>query len=224
MNFGLRHGKLPKTIVVEAERIKAADKVRQEGRNLQSDYKRLVAFPDLLPLPTLENINKEWLHGIIEGKKNEVDAMAGITENERIERKAAWTGIERAACIHVSQIARIRAKYGDAVKFDEEIRLPWIPNPEAIAEKLCARPVPEEATDHHKRLMAVCDAIAELRLWEYDHDVKRIPLDILMRWTNQTLCERWATGDILNPNPDSLPHYVRAAVKMKRQSDLENIL
>ena len=224
MEYGLRDTKLPSTVVIDQERRKVEDELRADARKLQNEYKRLKGFQDLAPLPPLEGITHDWLKNIIAKKMEEVQAMPGITEAERTQRLKQWYNIKQGANLKVSIINKIRQKYGDAVKFDELLDLPYIEAPDAILDRFCARAVPQEASEHHRRLLAVTRAVSELRFWEFNNKVKRFPLDVILQWDNVTIANKWATGEIKEVDPDSVPPYLRDAVIMRQQSERKNIL
>ena len=224
MEYGLRDSKLPPTVVIDRERRQAEDELHANARKLQTEYKRLKGFPDLAPLPPLEGITQEWLKTAIAKKMEEVQAMPGITENERAQRMKQWYNIKQGANLKVSIINKIRQKYGDAVKFDELLDLPYIEAQDAKLASFCARAVPQEATEHHRRLLAVTRAVSELRFWEFNNNVKRFPLEVILQWDNLTIATKWATGEILEIDPDSVPPYLRDAVIMRQESERQNIL
>ena len=224
MEYGLRDAKLPQTVVIEKERRQAEDELHADARKLQNEYKRLQGFKDLAPLPPLEGITPEWLKNIIDKKMEEVQAMPGITETERTQRLKQWSNIKKGANLKVSIISQIRQKYGDAVKFDGLLDLPYIEAQDAMLDSFCARAVPQEATEHHRRLLAVTRAVSELRFWEFNNNVKRYPLDVILQWDNVTIASKWATGEIIEVDPDSVPQYLREAVIMRQQSERKNIL
>ncbi|MBR3456167.1 MAG: hypothetical protein IKH26_12695 [Bacteroidaceae bacterium] len=224
MEYGLRDTELPKTVVIPKERQQAQDDAIKATKELQNAYKRLQGFADLAPLPPIQEITKEWLNSIIANKFDEVAEMKGITENERIQRVEGWKNIKSGANMVVTGIVRIVDKYGGAIRYDDSLHLPYIDTTGDILDAFCTRDVPEEATEHHRRLLAVARAISELRFWEFNNHVKRLPLPIILQWDNSTIAEKWATGDVLDIDPDSVKPYLRERVIVRQAYERRTIL
>ena len=91
-----------------------------------------------------------------------------------------WKKIKKAASPHINFIQAFVRENPDAnIIYDEQIQNYWVTNIPDIVDEKVRRQIPEEAQEHFNRLMAVKEAITELREFENANDINPHRLDEL---------------------------------------------
>ena len=171
---------LPKSIVIERERDDADQAFRAKVRRLQNAYTTLKRMEDLPQLPELQKITEAWLSAYIVEQCRTIESTKHLTAVTREQMAEEWNKIKRAASLHVNYIqAFVRENPSANIVYDEQIENYWVTNIPDIVDTKVRRQIPKEAQEHFNRLMAVKEAITELREFEDANDLNPHRLDEL---------------------------------------------
>ena len=171
---------LPKSIVIERERDDADQAFRAKVRRLQNAYTTLKRMEDLPQLPELQKITEAWLSAYIVEQCRTIESTKHLTAVTREQMAEEWNKIKRVASLHVNYIqAFVRENPSAIIVYDEQIENYWVTNIPDIVDTKVRRQIPKEAQEHFNRLMAVKEAITELREFEDANDLNPHRLDEL---------------------------------------------
>lgn len=171
---------LPKSLVIERERRDADEALRAKVRRLQQCYTNLKGMEDLPELPTLHQITFAWLDAYILQQCRKIEEAKHITGATREQMQAEWKRVKKAASLSVNYLQAFVKDYPDAViKFDAVIGNYYVANLDELVNARVTHKVPKQAQEHFNRLMAVKEAITELREFEDANDINPHRLDEL---------------------------------------------
>lgn len=187
--------KLPEQIVVPQREKDADRELRQSVKNLQAAFDGLQAVEEVHPIPSLQEINPEWLHSQLAQRIELVEADLTLTEYERQNRLQAWKAIRATAMMHANTICKVLADWPEAYfVFDNEENNYLCANIESVARSRATHETSSLAKEHWKLIQQTLDFIKNLRRWEDEHDIVWRPLANYIEMQPQTFAEMWATG------------------------------
>ena len=180
---------LPESIVIKRERREADEAFRAKIRRLQIAYTSLKGMEDLPKLPELQKITEAWLSAFIIEQCRKIESTKHLTAVTREQMTEEWKKIKRAASPHVNYIqAFVRENPGANIVYDEQIENYYVANIDAYIDTKVRHQIPKEAQEHFNRLMAVKEAIKELREFEDANDLNPHPLDKLFALAADVEC------------------------------------
>lgn len=201
---------MPTTIIVERERRKADEALKQDLQNAQCAYSALREFEDLGKIPEPHNCTSQWLDCIISKKKKAVNNADFLTKEQRLSIIEQWQKLAKTASGYVGIIQSFISsipfsQYG----YDKETANINIKDFATLVNSRCVRSVPAEARTHWQLVQNAKKAIKDLREWEKAEDLKKYRLEELFAMTTKVIAEEWATGNIkIDHRYDHLPGIV----------------
>lgn len=163
---------LPKSVVIERERLEEDLSFRSKVRRLQNAYNSLKQIKDLPELPKLRQITEAWLSSYIVEQCRKIESTNHFTAVTREQMVEEWKKIKRTASLHVNYIqAFVRENPCANIVYDEQIGNYYVANIDTLVNAKVRRQIPDEAQEHFNRLMAVKKAISELRDFEDANDI-----------------------------------------------------
>lgn len=168
---------LPKSIVIKRELEEADQAFRAKVRRLQNAYNSLRQMEDLPELPELRQITVAWLSAYIVEQCRKIESATHLTAVTREQMAEEWKKVQKAAILHINYIQAFVRETPDAnIVYDEQIQNYYVTNIGAIVDEKARKQIPEAAQEHFNRLMAVKEAITELREFEDANDINPHPL------------------------------------------------
>ena len=119
---------------------------------------------------------------------------------------------------HVSRIQNFIATIPQSqYYFDEDSQNIKCRDITELATKKATHIVPTEAGEHWEKIQGVLSAVDDLRKWEFEHDVVKIPLTDLLKIKQNRFCEAWVSGVIKRDHSMDNKPYMQNAIKTRRK-------
>lgn len=212
--------KMPTSIVLESERKRIDSLLREELRAAQESYKAIKEEENLGTIPQPQLCTEEWLQQIYEDGKKAVDDVKFLTIEQRNSQKGHWGRLYHRMLPHVERIQSFIAGIPhEQFVFDEELGTFYYRDLTALAKERATFLVPAEAAEHWQKIQAIMSAINELRQWESDQDVKKIPLDNLLRYDKARFVEAWVKGEMKRDHSFDDKPYMANALQIKKAEE-----
>lgn len=196
MEINKKNCNVPTTIIIEGERRKVDEALRQALQNTQCAYSALRELEDLGEIPEPHNCTSQWLDCIINKKEEAVNKADFLTKEQRLSIIEQWEKIAKTATGYVDIIRSFIAgiPFSQYV-YDKETANLYIKDFATLVNSRCVRSVPAETNTHWKLIQNAQKAIQDLREWEKAEDLKKYRLEELFAMTPQIIAEEWATGN-----------------------------
>ena len=173
---------LPMRIVVEEEQKQGEREFNKAIDRVRNAYTVLVGFADLGDLPAIKNITPAWLVSLIHSHIDVIEADKGLTAQRKEEQIADWKAVQKKARVHVNIIHGFFSEYPNAhLVFDDTINNYSCTNRDEVINGFGNYEVPAETQEHYNLWVAVENAIKNLRAWEGKRNLKKFPLDEILR-------------------------------------------
>jgi spermidine synthase len=212
--------KMPTSIILESERKRIDSQLREDLRAAQQCYKALKDEGNLGTIPQPHLCTEAWLQNIYEEGKKAVDEVKFLTIEQRNSQKGHWGKILHRMLPHVVRIQRFIASIPQNQYFyDEELGTFYYQDITALATERATFTVPTETEEHWQKIQAIMSAINELRQWESDQDVKKIPLDNLLRYDKARFVEAWVKGEMKRDHSFDDKPYMAIALQIKKAEE-----
>lgn len=201
---------MPTTIIIDGERRKVDEALRQALQNAQCAYSSLRELEDLGEIPEPHSCTSQWLDSIINQKKDAVNKANFLTKAQRLSLIEQWEKLAKTASGYIGIIQSFiegipYLQYG----FDKETANIYIKDFATLVNSRCVRSVPAEAHTHWQLIQNARKAIQELRKWENCEDLKKYRLEELFSMTPKLIAEEWATSNNkIDHSYDHLPGMV----------------
>lgn len=201
---------MPTTIIIDGERRKVDEALRQALQNAQCAYSALRELEDLEEIPEPHNCTSQWLDCIINQKKESVNKANFLTKSQRLSLIEQWEKLSQTASGYVGIIQSFVSsipfsQYG----YDHETAKIDIKDFATLVNSRCVRSVPAEARTHWNLIQNAKKAIQDLREWENGEDLKKYRLEELFSMTPKLIAEEWATSNNkIDHSYDHLPGMV----------------
>lgn len=189
---------MPKTIVFQDE-LKAIDsQLRADLRAAQEAYASIKEEEDLGEIPLPHELTEEWLNTQSEQAKKAVSDAMFLTAEQRKVQLMQWDRLYKRALGNVQRIQKFIAGIPkEQYYYDEQLGTFYYSSITLLATERATHQVPEQAGEHWQKIQNILQAIGELRAWEADQDVKKIPLSELLHFSQSRHSEAWARGTIV---------------------------
>lgn len=210
--------KLPESIVNEKERNRIESQLRLDLEAAQESYEVLKSDENLGEVPHAQCCTEAWLNAICESGKKAVGEAKFLTVEQRKAFKAQWNNIHKRMQPHVSRIQNFIASIPQSqYVFDEEKETFYCRDITELATKKATHIVPTEAVEHWEKIQGVLSAVDDLRKWEFEHDVVKIPLTDLLKIKQNRFCEAWVSGVIKRDHSMDNKPYMQNAIITQRK-------
>ena len=189
--------KMPTSIILESERKRIDSQLREDLRTAQESYRALTEEENLGSIPQPHLCTEAWLQNIYEEGKKAVDEVKFLTIEQRNSQKGHWGKIYKRMLPHVARIQSfISAIPQEQFVFDEQLGTFYYRDLAGLANERATYNIPDGAAEHWQKIQAIMSAIKELRQWEIDQDVRKIPLDNLLHFDKNRFIEAWVKGEM----------------------------
>ena len=194
---------VPSTVIIQQLRAEILSELRLDIQRLQNAINALKGIADA-SVPHSAAV-EDWQQALAAAHqrkaaaKDEINDSLSLTGEEKAEMMKKWKLWHKAVAGYIGAIIGTLQKWPAAKwKWDEQGQniVPSRPTCD-IADEMATRPVPPAAQEHGKLLGAVYQAIADLRRWERHNNVRKIPIEPLLKTPAESLGEQWVNGSIL---------------------------
>ena len=211
---------MPKRIVLEDERKRIDEQLRNDLRAAQESYSALKAEENLGTIPQPHGCTEEWLRAIYEQGKLAVDEAKFLTVEQRNSQKGHWGKLYHRMQPHVAQIQNfIAAIPHEQFVYDEQLGTFYYRDLTGLAKERATYNVPDGAAGHWQKIQAIMGAIKELRQWEVDQDVRKIPLDNLLHFDKNRFIEAWVRGEMKRDHSQDNKPYMQQILANQRAAE-----
>lgn len=166
-------------------------RLQAKAENALEEIKGLVD----IPCNDINTLTKPFLRSFVAQKIAEVSRTTFLTSDIKSSLIAEWQQKEKTAtkAIQVIQdFVDICSPEGVVTIQDGELITDISLN--EIADKKNLLDVPEKASEHYSKILAIREAIADLRAFEEAEDTKPMDMDTLLHIGEDEVASAWATG------------------------------
>lgn len=186
---------LPKRIINQKKRNETEKEFEQCLKTLQAAYDAIRAMEDLGDVPTdPKQITSKWFNEVLLEKVGGVENLPVPTakKNEILDM---WDDLRKEVRKHITTIQSFFENYGN-VQHEVKDGVIVITNLNDILDDVSTMIVPDDAQKHYELWCGVRDAIKELREWEHSKDLKKFPLDQIIKSgvDAELFAEHWCAG------------------------------
>lgn len=148
-----------------------------------------------IPCNDINTLTKAFLRSFVAQKIAEVDRAGFLTSETKQSLIEEWEGKEKTALKGVKQIQDfVEACLPEGVVSIEDGELVTSLSLKEIADQKNLLDVPEKASEHYSKIVAIRTAIANLREFETSEDTKPMDMDTLLHIGEDEVASAWATG------------------------------
>lgn len=148
-----------------------------------------------IPCNDINTLTKAFITSFVSQKIAEVSRTTFLTSDIKSSLIAEWQKKEKVALKAVKQIQEfVEACTPEGVVTIEDGELVTDISLSEIADKKNLLDVPEKASEHYTKILAIRDAIAALRAFEEAEDTKPMNMDTILHIGEDEVAQSWATG------------------------------
>lgn len=148
-----------------------------------------------IPCTDINTLTKPFLRSFVAQKIAEVDRAGFLTSETKQSLIEEWRAKEKTALKAVKQIQEfIEVCSPEGVVSIEDGELVTDISLSEIADKKNLLDVPEKASEHFSKILAIREAIAALREFETSEDTKPMNIDFILHIGEDEVAQNWATG------------------------------
>lgn len=150
-----------------------------------------------IPCTDINTLTKPFLRSFVAQKISEVSRTAFLTSDIKSSLIADWQKKEKTAAKAIQVIQNFaEACSPEGVVTIENGELVTDISLNEIADKKNLLSVPDKASEHYSKIVAIREAIAALREFEQAEDTKPMNLNTLLNIGEDEVAAAWATGHI----------------------------
>lgn len=209
--------KLPESIINEKERNRIESQLRFDLNAAKESYEVLKSNENLGEVPQPQCCTEAWLQTVCDERKKAVGEAKFLTSEQRKSFTAQWDNLYKRMQPHVSRIQYFIESIKDQYVFDEDTQNIKCRDIAELATKKATHIVPTEAGEHWEKIQGVLSAINDLRKWESERDVKKIPLTELLTIKTSRFCKSWVTGLIKRDHRIDNKPYMQNSIIAQRK-------
>ena len=185
------------TIILQRELEEAAYQCRKALYKAQEAVRELYKLSDYPTPSTLAEVTTRNLLAFVEQRINAVKATPIYTTAEREERISDWIEWRIKAMPHVVAVENFVNEWKDVNPVLDTSDMSILTNDitEALKPRFTVE-VPLQAHTHIAMIHNIKQAISDLREWEREQDIKKVPLQELTSLKEDNLLQSWANGNI----------------------------
>ncbi len=192
---------IPGSVLLEVRKHDLGYELGKGIITLQQSWKNLCDIMEresLGEIPELEEITVEWVRNLIGSRKDTVRKSATIPSEQKQTINKVWGRVETEMCRYAEVIESLVRKHPDVpFTFDQQAKTYVINDLEGYLTEKCTAEVPQEAFQHWELILKVREAIANLRSWEKERNVKKLDMNLLVKSIQADgIAQLWASGDI----------------------------
>ena len=150
-----------------------------------------------IPCEDINTLAKPFIRSFVAQKISEVSRTTFLTSDIKSSLIADWQKKEKTATKAVKQIQEfVEACLPEGVVSIQDGELATSLSLKEIADRKNLLEVPEKASEHFTKILAIREAIANLRAFEEVEDTKPMNLNTLLNIGEDEVASAWATGHI----------------------------
>ena len=150
-----------------------------------------------IPCSDINTLTKAFIRSFVAQKISEVSRTSFLTSDIKSSLIADWQAKEKTATKAIKVIQEfVDVCSPEGVVTIQDGELITDISLEEIANQKNLLDVPEKASEHYTKILAIREAIAALRAFEEAEDTKPMNLNTLLNIGEDEVCESWATGHI----------------------------
>lgn len=166
-------------------------RLQAKAENSFEEIKELVD----IPCNDINTLTKPFLRSFVSQKISEVSRTTFLTSDIKSSLISDWQKKEKTATKAVKQIQEFaEACLPEGVVSIEDGELITDISLNEIADKKNLLDVPEKASEHYTKILAIREAIAALRAFETAEDTRPMNLNTLLNIGEDEVASAWATG------------------------------
>ncbi len=194
---------IPSTVIIQQQRDEVLGALRLDIQRLQNAINALKSIADF-DVPTSAD-PAAWQDALDQATERREAARRAINDNpaftceQKAESTKAWRSWHFVIAKHVGSIIKSLTAWPTAQwRWDVQSQNLVTGRPTAdIADEMATRPVPPEAQQHGELIGRVYDSIRNLRRWEANHGVRKLPIEALLKTPVESLAEQWCIGSVM---------------------------
>lgn len=160
-----------------------------EANNAYKELKQMGDFAS--QMPDLSTLSYSFAEAITNKAIQAIESNEAMTFGEKQEAVKKWRGLQDTANSYISTIANAQ----EAMPLQEVNGELICPSIEEIAHEQSYVAIPEQAPAHYQKLMAVVQAVEELRDFEKKNEIPSLHLIDLTTYLNaDAFATQWAFG------------------------------
>ena len=150
-----------------------------------------------IPCTDINTLTKPFIRSFVAQKIGEVERTTFLTTETKQSLIEEWEGKEKTALKGVKQIQEfVEACLPEGVVSIQDGELATSLSLKEIADRKNLLEVPEKASEHFTKILAIREAIAALREFEQAEDTRPMNLNTLLNIGEDEVASAWATGHI----------------------------
>lgn len=150
-----------------------------------------------IPCANINNLTLPSVKAFVAQKIAEIDRAGFLTTEAKASLVQEWKGKEKTAIKAVKDIqGYVEACSPEGVVSIEDGQLVTDLSLKEIADQKNLLSVPDKASEHYGKILAIREAIAALRAFEEAEDTKPMNLNTLLNIGEDEVAAAWATGHI----------------------------
>lgn len=183
-----------KQIIISWKAKESLDDLQSKQAKAEKALEEIKGLVDI-PCNDINTLTQAFLRSFVAQKIAEVDRAGFLTSETKQSLIEEWEGKEKTALKGVKQIQDfVEACLPEGVVSIEDGELVTSLSLKAIADQKNLLDVPEKASEHYSKIIAIRDAIAALRAFEEAEDTKPMNLNTLLNIEEDEVASAWATG------------------------------
>ena len=181
-------------IIVSWKSRETLDDLQTKRAKAETALEEIKGLVDI-PCTDINTLTKPFIRSFISQKISEVSRTTFLTSDTKSSLIAEWQKKENTATKAIQVIQDfVEACTPEGVVTIQDGELVTDISLNEIADKKNLLDVPEKASVHYTKILAIRDAIAALRAFEEAEDTKPMNLDTLLNIGQDEVAQSWATG------------------------------
>lgn len=185
-----------KQIVIKWKSTETLNDLQSKQARAEKALEEIKGLTDI-PCNDINTLTKPFLRSFVSQKISEVSRTTFMTSDIKSSLISDWQKKEKAAAKAIRVIQEyIEACSPEGVVSIEDGELVTSISLSEIADKKNLLDVPEKASEHYTKIVAIREAIAALREFEQAEDTRPMNLNTLLNIGEDEVAAAWATGHI----------------------------
>ena len=148
-----------------------------------------------IPCNDINTLTQAFIRSFVAQKIAEVDRAGFLTSETKQSLIEEWRAKEKTATKAIKVIQDfVESCSPEGIVSIEDGELITDLSLSEIADKKNLLDVPEKASEHYTKILAIREAIAALRAFEEAEDTKPMNMDIILHIGEDEVAQNWATG------------------------------
>ena len=191
-------------IVISFRAKESLDDLQSKQAKAENALEEIKGLVDI-PCNDINTLTKAFLRSFVAQKIAEIDRASFLTTETKQSLIAEWQQKEKTAAKKIMVIQDFaEACSPEGVVSIEDGELVTSLSLKEIADQKNLLDVPEKASEHYTKIVAIREAIAALREFETSEDLKSMNMNTILNIGEDEVAQSWATGWIKRDHCDTL--------------------